>query len=91
MKGLLTGEFALQFFIQTSEPDLQHAVELLLFGFHNFRHAVGGVLQFGISALHEIADCVDHIEEKWLLLPQQSAVPNPAPQDFAQHIAAPLI
>ncbi len=91
VEGFFAGEAALQFFIQAGEADLEHAVELLFFCFDNFGDARCGILQFGIGALHEIADGVDHIEEEGLLLTEQTAMTDTAAENFAQHVATALV
>ena len=72
-------------------PDPEHPIKLLLFGFDNFCYAVGGFDQFGISALHQVADGVDHFEEEWLLLAEQATVTNSPAEDLAQDVAAAFV
>jgi hypothetical protein len=73
--------------IEFREPNLQHAVKLLFFCLHDLGHANSRVNQLWISPLHQIPHSIDHLEEKRLLLPQQSPMPNPAPQNLPQHVA----
>ena len=44
-----------------------------------------------ISTLHQIADGIDHLIEKWLLLAQQPAMPDAAAENFAQDVTAAFI
>ena len=91
VKRLLACEVVLQFFIEPRKPDLQHTVELLFFRFNDLGDASGGINQFGIRPLHQIANGEDHLIEKRLLLPQQTPMTNPAAKDLTQYISATFV
>ena len=48
-------------------------------------------IEFGICALHQVADGVDHLEEERLLLAEQAAMADAAAEDFAQDVAAAFV
>ena len=77
--------------IRALQPLLQHALKLLLFRFDDFSYASSRINQLRISALHQIPHSIDHLEEKRLLLPQQSPMTNSTAKDFSQHIAAAFV
>ncbi len=91
MKGLVAGEVAFELFIEAREADLEHAIELLLFGFDDSGDAGGGIDQFGIGALHQVADGKDHLIEERLFLSEQASVTDGATHDLAQHVAAAFV
>ena len=77
--------------IQVLRANFKHPIELLFFGFDDFGDAGGGIGEFGIGALHEVADGIDHVEEKGLLLAEEAAMADAATKDFAQNVAAAFV
>ena len=71
--------------------DRKYTSKLLLFRLNHLRHASSRIIQLRISPLHQIPHGINHLVEKRLFLPQQPSMPNPAPQNLAQHIAASFI
>ena len=84
VESLLAGKVTFKFFIKAREANLEHAIELLLFGFDNFRDAWGRIDQLRISALHQVADGEDHLIQEWLFLVEQTAVTDSATEDLRQ-------